>query len=656
MISRILNIALTPRWSVPLIMLFVGLVELAVANRKYGVFTGGFGQSSAVDTPMELTLFAIGFVLAEIAVGLVAWKLACWLARGSSQQSAVVHFAFLFGGLSLLALNIQYQLHSYFSDAVSFALLKQLGGGETSDALMFAKNEIALGLAVVAVIVGIWAGLVWLLRRPALSLDQKPAAKPAWSAIAIAWLAFFAALSVIPRVGSDSRKGLDRIIAWQGATTLLAAASDFDGDGYGLVGARFDPHPFDGSRHPMALDVPGNGLDEDGYGGDLALVPTPQPLPETLIEGDRKHVVIVVIEGARFDVFGKRINGRTVAPHLEALASEGGVTDAAYSHVAFTTESMKSIFAGSLVPPMGTPSLFRELKKSGYEVSVFSGQPEDFGGISETVGMRASADNFVDAELLRDQRAFSFAAQGSLLVDEQVIMGEFERALGEADQWQDPQFVYFNFQSPHFPYHHPAIPQHLGIEPISRSEIGAGNAERVQQTYWNAVAHSDHALGQVIDHLKRVGAWDDTILLVSGDHGEALFENGFLGHGHMINRLQFGTFLASNRTLDFVSGPVAISDYRRIVHSLLGAELDEAGSFAPFMHIGSLEDPTAIGMTDPSFGIVSVRFDRDEACFGEPAQCKSLDSLAGDERAAFNALVARWGSERWAAQGSLQQD
>ena len=39
-----------------------------------------------------------------------------------------------------------YQLHSYFSDAVSFALLKQLGGGSAADALLFAKNEIMLGV------------------------------------------------------------------------------------------------------------------------------------------------------------------------------------------------------------------------------------------------------------------------------------------------------------------------------------------------------------------------------------------------------------------------------------------------------------------------------------------------------------------------------
>ena len=146
MLARMLGAAFKPAISVPLVAALVAGAELAVANRKYGVFTGGFGQSSAVDTGGELAIFMFGFALAHIAVALLAWKLAVRLARASGAQSAVLHFAFLYGGTSLLVLSLRYQLHSYFSDAVSFALLKQLGGGSAADALLFAKNEIMLGV------------------------------------------------------------------------------------------------------------------------------------------------------------------------------------------------------------------------------------------------------------------------------------------------------------------------------------------------------------------------------------------------------------------------------------------------------------------------------------------------------------------------------
>ena len=83
-----------------------------------------------------------------------------------------------------------------------------------------------------------------------------------WFAIGLAFLALAVA---IPRTGSDAAYGLDRTLAWSALTGALDVATDVDGDGYGLFGLQHDSAPFDGTRHPLALDVPGNGVDEDGY-------------------------------------------------------------------------------------------------------------------------------------------------------------------------------------------------------------------------------------------------------------------------------------------------------------------------------------------------------------------------------------------------------
>ena len=649
MAGRIITGLFRPAIGVPLVATIVAAAELLVANRKFGVFTGGFGQSSAVDTPGEIALFALGFVLAQLAIALLAWKIAARLARASGAQATVLHFAFLYGGISLLVLSLQYQLHSYFSDAVSFALLKQLGGGSATDALLFAKNEIMLGLAALAAFLLAWwvaARLLHRLTGPQPALD---ATRSGWHTIAAIWLLLVGGLFVIPRIGGDGARGLERIMAWQALGDLLSLASDFDGDGYGLAGRVIDPHPFDEARHPLALDVPGNGIDEDGYGGDLALVPVPGTLPETPLSGKKPHLVIVVLESTRADVLGKQIDGQVVAPNLARVAAQGGAIAPAYSHVGFTTASLKSLFAGSLVVPPGSPSLFRELYRSGYEIGVFSGQPEDFGGISEAVGMREVADHFVDAELLKDQRAFSFAAQGSLLIDENIVLDRFDSLLGDPAIWTTPQFVYFNFQTPHFPYHHDGVPERFARPPLERGQIGAENRDALQRTYWNAVAYSDAALGRLIDRLQTMGVWDETVLVVTGDHGEALFEEGFLGHGHIINDRQNATFFASNRPLAGVSAPISLSDYRRIILRMLGAEVPEGPIFEPFLHIGPLESPTAIGMADRKMGVISLRLDSGAACVTAQGRCRNYASLDGAEREAFDRLVARWGSERWAA-------
>ncbi|MGE3691090.1 MAG: sulfatase-like hydrolase/transferase [Novosphingobium sp.] len=637
------------RTVVPILLLGVSLAELAIADRKYGTFTGGFGQSNAIDTAGEITLFLVGYAVSQIAGAMLLWKLCAYLTRRAREGASLFHFAFAYGGLSAGALASQYQLHSYFSDAVDFALIKQLGGGSLKDALLFSKNEIALGLAALLLFCLVWWACWRLARR---FLGERSQQEPGWLTrrkLGAAWFAFLALLALIPRTGSDAAMGLSKMLVWKGAESLATTLTDFDGDGYGLFGLKVDDHPFDARRHPLALDTPGNGIDEDGYGGDLALVPVPKPLPETVVPSDGPNVVMVVFESTRADVLGKRIDGKPVAPNLEALVAEGAGVAPSFSHVAFTTASLKSVFTGKLSPRPGDPSLFRELKQSGYRTGVFSGQPEDFGDISETVGMRQNTDVFVDAEKLKDQRAFSFAAQGSLLIDERILLGEFDRHFGKPEDWARPVLLYFNFQSPHFPYDHPGLPRTLDKQPIARGDISQANRAHVERTYWNAVAYSDAQLGALIARLKRLGVWDRTILMVSGDHGESLFEDGFLGHGHIINQRQFATFLAVNRKLPGMAGPISISDYRGIVLNLLQGGPAAASAPAPFMYIGELDTPSTIGLAETTFGIVSLRLQTGRVCFEHPAHCASYSGLAGEERKAADAVVARWGSERWAA-------
>jgi hypothetical protein len=183
-------------------------------------------------------------------------------------------------------------------------------------------------------------------------------------------------------------------------------------------------------------------------------------------------------------------------------------------------------------------------------------------------------------------------------------------------------------------------------KPLPRGAINIGNMDAVQATYWNAVANSDAWLGQLVARLKKLGVWDNSVLVVTGDHGESLFEDGFLGHGHIINERQYGTFFVANRPGLSQKQPVAISDYRGIILSLLAGKAKAPAPFAPFMHVGPLDTPTQIGMAAPS-GIVSLRLDTGIACFGSANSCAPYERLTKDRKAAIDALVTRWGSERW---------
>ncbi len=261
--------------------------------------------------------------------------------------------------------------------------------------------------------------------------------------------------------------------------------------------------------------------------------------------------------------------------------------------------------------------------------------------------MVKSADVFVDAEKLRDKRAFEFAAKGSLLVDESYLLSAFDDAWGERGAWDAPAFFYFNFQSPHFPYDHDGVEHRITDSPLPRGEIDASRAEEVRRTYWNAVANADHWLGELIARLKAAGQWDNTLLIVSGDHGEDLFEAGFLGHGHIINDRQYRTFLASNQKGVIPDAPIGLADYRAIVSRWLKGELPQAPAQAPLLHIGPLGAPTAIGLVGDDGELTSLRLDTGETCLVEMGQCAPYGRLAGEAKRRADALVRRWGSERW---------
>jgi len=111
------------------VVLAVSLVELLLADRKFGLFTGGFGMSRAVDTLPELALFLAGYASAQALLGVAGWALAVRLTRGRPSWAAAFVFALVNGALFLGVLAAQYQLASYFSDAMSFALLKQRCSG-----------------------------------------------------------------------------------------------------------------------------------------------------------------------------------------------------------------------------------------------------------------------------------------------------------------------------------------------------------------------------------------------------------------------------------------------------------------------------------------------------------------------------------------------
>lgn len=639
---------LTPWWPLALAFLVTLALELGLVERKYGIFAGGFGASHVIDRPAEAGLFLLALLTAHaLLIGLLYLVIRA-LHRRRRRGSPVFLLNFLFfavGGFAA-ALIAKFEALSYFSDALGFELIKSLGGGSLAEAALYVASEGALMLVAAAGAILAW----WLALRLGRRWLPEAMAMPALKWRHLLWLGLPLPVLLYAAGGMpDARYGLARFTAPGFAQQGLSRASDFDRDGYSAFTPQRDSAPFDASSHPFVLDLPNNGIDEDGYGGDFRFAGGPASFPAPVIP-DRKHVILVVLESARGDSIGRVVDGRPLTPVMNALARDGSYSREAYSHVGFTTESLKSLFTGTLAPRPGAPSLFRDFKANGYRVGIFSGQAERFGGIAETTGMYETADVFIDAEKLKSERAFSFAATASLLLDGKKVLGAFDGAFGSAEGWRRPTFAYFNFQEAHFPYAHPAMPRIVPGKPIPRGEISQANRDWVARTYWNAIAYDDWLVGQLVERLKRLGVWEDTLLMVTADHGESLFDDAFLGHGHVINRQQTQIPLILSEPGVKVPRPIGLADYRSLILRSLGAKVPERRG-PVFQHVSRLGAPAAIGLVGAGQVWTIFQLETEEVAFSESGRRVRYSDLepGSAEKARADSVIDEWNRQRWLA-------
>jgi hypothetical protein len=354
-----------------------------------------------------------------------------------------------------------------------------------------------------------------------------------------------------------------------------------------------------------------------------------------------------VLESTRADAIGQRVGGRPVAPAMEALAARGSAAREAYSHVGFTANSMKSLFTGRLAPADDRQSLVRDFLANGYVVGVFSGQSEDFGGIAGATGLHRSRI-YVDARTLQEERSYGFAADATLNVDGRLLLREFDRRLGRSEAWAQPLFLYFNFQSAHFPYAFPGMARVLPGEPIPRGRISAANRSWVAHTYWNAVAYDDRLIGALLARLDRLGVLDDSLIVVTADHGESLFDDGFLGHGHALNAQQTRIpFILSDPGVQ-LPAPIGLADMRGIILRAAGASpAPPPARDAVFQYLGDFDRPGMIGAV--SRGGQWIRFDlfREAVWTSRSGRWTPYARLAGADKAAADALIDEWARQRW---------
>ena len=97
-----------------------------------------------------------------------------------------------------------------------------------------------------------------------------------------------------------------------------------------------------------------------------------------------------------------------------------------------------------------------------------------------------------------------------------------------------PFFLFFNFMEMHEPYllketlRNPFGGFHdiLGISKISENDLTS-----MKSIYNDQAVTVKNLLAELFDHLKNINCYDDSLIIVTSDHGQAFKENGYYGHG-----------------------------------------------------------------------------------------------------------------------------
>lgn len=293
------------------------------------------------------------------------------------------------------------------------------------------------------------------------------------------------------------------------------------------------------------------------------LIPIDQYRKLAQVENTRRwNVVVLVVESLRSSELLEYGGQRLVMPNVEQLTQDSrvftkNVTTATHSDYA-------SVVPLSGQYPLRSPDeqqytkapsyprvlIYDILKSLGYHTAVFSSQNEYWGGMYYFLNT-GNIDHFFHAETYHgdtyvpstDGGFASWVSKGRHAgkIDDRITVTaatQWLDSLYRGARSSEPFFMYVNLQSSHVPYQRPSDfrprfgPGSTSFA-IGFNHFPPDSADAVHDMYDNSLAYLDSQVGRLVGYLKNRGLWDNTIFVLTGDHGQAFYEHGFAAHGNV---------------------------------------------------------------------------------------------------------------------------
>jgi arylsulfatase A-like enzyme len=302
----------------------------------------------------------------------------------------------------------------------------------------------------------------------------------------------------------------------------------------------------------------------------------------------RPNVLWIVWDTVRADHLGLYGHARPTTPFLDRWAAGARVFEDCLSPASYTVPSHASMFTGLLPsehcahnghPRLddGFTTVAELLRESGYRTYLYSANPHvsEAGNLAQgferaehpwSASYVAEATRIVEAKLAEEDRTSELrerlrqAEQGASGLVPWNIKAAGEIAQRAALGWLStidrdrPFFVFLNYMEAHRPYipPRPYRERMMSATEVERSyqvdrswipmweytfglrEYTAEEIELTRATYDAAIAELDDRLRELLAALGEGGFLDDTVVIVTADHGEHLGEQHMLDHQYSV--------------------------------------------------------------------------------------------------------------------------
>ena len=233
------------------------------------------------------------------------------------------------------------------------------------------------------------------------------------------------------------------------------------------------------------------------------------------------NLLLVTLDTTRADRLGPYGFGRGTTPNLDRFAEDAMVFEHATSAVPLTFPSHTTIFTGQyptrhgirdnggfFLDPSAT-TMAEVLKGAGYATGGFIGA----WVLESRWGLAQGFDKYSDQFDLSKYKVISLG----------TVQKKGEEVVNDAMAWLDTVksrkfFGWVHLYDAHTPYEPP--------EPFA--------SRFPNQPYLGEIAYADSQVGRLLDWLKTNGLDQNTVVIVTADHGESLGDHGEAAHAYFV--------------------------------------------------------------------------------------------------------------------------